>query len=95
MSPPVRPLVPAPPFGLLPNLLISPSSIDLAVQWDAPDLQIAVRSEAMAFAARLPAGADAALGHRVLDAEFANLLNLAWFDAETSSDGATLLLRSR
>jgi hypothetical protein len=49
----------------------------------------------MAFANRLPADANAGVGRRVLEAELANILNLGWFDAETSPDGATLLLRSR
>jgi hypothetical protein len=81
--------------ALLPNLLASPSTIDVAWQWEAPTLHIAVRSQAMSFAGRLPAGADATVGRRVLEAELANILNLGWFDAETSNDGATLLLRSR
>ena len=81
--------------ALLPNLLASLSSINIAWQWEAPTLHIAVRSDAMAFATRLPAGSDAALGRRVLEAELANILNLGWFDVETSTDGATLLLRSR
>jgi len=81
--------------ALLPNLLALPAKIDIAWQWESPTLHVAIRSEAMAFAKRLPAGSDAELGRRVLEAELANILNLGWFDAETSTDGGTLLLRSR
>jgi len=82
--------------ALLPNLLSSEDTkIDVAAHWESPTLHVAIRCTNMAFAARLPAGADSTLGRRVVEAELANILNLAWFDAETSSDGATLLLRSR
>jgi hypothetical protein len=47
----------------------------------------------MAFAGRLPNAAER--GSQVLEAELANILNLGWFEAETSEDGTTLLLRSR
>jgi putative nucleotidyltransferase with HDIG domain len=79
--------------ALLPNLLGGQGeTIEIAAQWEAPTLHVAIRSASMAFASRL---ADATQGRRVLEAELANVLNLGWFDAETSPDGATLLLRSR
>ena len=79
--------------ALLPNLLAArETTIDIAWEWEAPTLHIAFRSPAMAFAKRLP---SADCGPQVLQAELANILNLGWFEAETSEDGATLLLRSR
>ena len=80
--------------AILPNLLGSrETNIDIAWEWESPTLHIAFRSPAMAFAARLPN--DANRGPQVLEAELANILNLGWFEAETSEDGTTLLLRSR
>lgn len=80
--------------ALLPNLLAAlESHVDVAWEWEAPTLHLAVRSPAMAFASRFPANSNCAL--EMLEAELANVLNLGWFDAETSEDGATFLLRSR
>jgi hypothetical protein len=78
--------------ALLPNLIAEGQSIEAAWNWAGSSLQMAVRSPAMAFANRLPSSADA---RRVLEAELANLLNLGWFEIETSQDGAILLFRSR
>lgn len=80
--------------AILPNLLVTrDANIDIAWEWESPTLHVAFRSPAMAFAARLPSAADR--GPQVLEAELANILNLGWFEAETSEDGTTLLLRSR
>jgi hypothetical protein len=80
--------------ALLPNLIPSGAPVDVAWKWDGSRLQLAVRSPAIAFRSRLPEGATPDLCRRVLEAEWANLLNLGWFDMETSQDGQTLLLRS-
>jgi putative nucleotidyltransferase with HDIG domain len=81
--------------ALLPNLIPSAATIDVAWKWEGSQLQLAVRSPAIAFRERLPAGTSPDLCRRALEAEWANILNLGWFDIETSKDGQTLLLRSR
>ncbi|MGA2583150.1 MAG: HDOD domain-containing protein [Tepidisphaeraceae bacterium] len=63
---------------------------EVAYLWNATDLQFAVRSPSMAFASRFPKTADIAHCRRMLEAELANILNLGWFDIETSADGTTL-----
>ncbi len=86
--------------SLLPNLIAadqarSSDTIHVAYLWDSDRLEIAVESPAMAFAGRMPASADQAASLRVLEAELANILNLGWFDFETSADGTMLVMRSR
>lgn len=85
--------------SLLPNLLNTEPhgaqcAVDVATEWDGEKLFVAVRSDAMLFSARLPAGLEMNAAAHVLEAELANLLNLGWFDYEISTDGSTLLLRS-
>ena len=81
--------------ALLPNVLAEQnSSVDVAWQWEAPALHLAIHSPAIAFAARFPA-ADFDKTGQALAAELANLRNLGWFNIESSPDGAALLLRSR
>jgi len=86
--------------ALLANLVdpksASPATeIELAHQRADGRLAVAVRSPRLAFANRLPDGVGSDVGCRVLEIELANLLNLGWFEIETSADGAALLLRSR
>ncbi len=81
--------------ALLPNLIPSAQTIDVAWKWENAQLQLAIKSPAMAFHDRLPGGTTPDLCRRALEAEWANILNLGWFDIETSKDGQMLLLRSR
>jgi putative nucleotidyltransferase with HDIG domain len=81
--------------ALLPNLIASAQTIDVAWKWENSQLQLAIKCPAMAFHDRLPGGTSPDLCRRALEAEWANILNLGWFDIETSKDGQTLLLRSR
>ena len=75
--------------ALIPNLLSSEfAKIEIAVRWDIPTLQIAIRCPSMAFANRLPANTNPGVGRRVLEAELANILNLGWFDAGATSPDA-------
>jgi putative nucleotidyltransferase with HDIG domain len=80
--------------ALIPNLIPTGATADVAWKWDGSQLQLAIRSSAMAFRARLPAGTAPELCRRALEAEWANILNLCWFNIESSKDGQTLLLRS-
>jgi putative nucleotidyltransferase with HDIG domain len=72
-----------------------PTEIELAHQRADGRLEVAVRSPRLAFASRLPDGVRPGAGCRVLEVELANLLNLGWFEIETTADGAALFLRSR
>jgi putative nucleotidyltransferase with HDIG domain len=69
--------------------------IELAHERVDGRLAVAVRSPRLAFGGRLPDGVDSGVGCRVLEIELANLLNLGWFEIETSADGAVRFLRSR
>jgi putative nucleotidyltransferase with HDIG domain len=81
--------------ALIPNVIPSGALLDVAWKWDGSQLQLAARSSAIAFRNRLPDGTSPDLCRRALEAEWANILNLGWFDIETSKDGQTILLRSR
>jgi putative nucleotidyltransferase with HDIG domain len=79
--------------AMLPNFLaLRDTQIEIAWEWEAPTLHVAFRSRALDFT-RITGAADR--GPKVLESELANILNLGWFDAETSEDGSTLLLRSK
>jgi putative nucleotidyltransferase with HDIG domain len=79
--------------AMLPNLLeLRETRIEIAWEWEAPTLHIAFRSPALDFT-RITGASDR--GPKVLETELANILNLGWFEAETSEDGSTLLLRSK
>jgi putative nucleotidyltransferase with HDIG domain len=79
--------------AMLPNMLaLRDAQIEIAWEWESPTLHVAFRSPALDFT-RITGASDR--GPQVLEAELANILNLGWFDAETSEDGSTLLLRSK
>jgi len=80
--------------ALLANLAGPNTEIELVHQRADGQLHVAVRSMLLSFTHRIPQSPPD-IGPRLLEAELANLLNLGWFEIETSADGAILLLRSR
>jgi putative nucleotidyltransferase with HDIG domain len=80
--------------ALLANLVQPGTDIEVVHQRSDGQLEVAVRSMMLSFAHRIPQS-PADIGPRLLESELANLLNLGWFDIETSADGAILFLRSR
>jgi putative nucleotidyltransferase with HDIG domain len=80
--------------ALLANLVAPEREIELVHQRVDGQLEVAVRSTLLCFEHRVPVSGPS-VGPRLLEAEFANLLNLGWLDIETSSDGAILFFRSK
>lgn len=80
--------------ALLANLVGPKTEIELVHQRADGQIEVAVRSMLLSFAHRVPQS-PADIGPRLLEMELANLLNLGWFDIETSADGAVLFLRSK
>jgi putative nucleotidyltransferase with HDIG domain len=85
--------------ALLPNLLdtdkASEALIEMGYRASGNKLELAIRCKKMSFAERLPSIATPEIGCRVLEVEAANLLNLGWFDIQTSREGNTLLFTSK
>ncbi len=80
--------------ALLANLAGPKNEIELVHQRTDGQLEVAVRSMLLSFAHRVPQSPPD-IGPRLLEMELANLLNLGWFDIETSADGSILFLRSK
>jgi putative nucleotidyltransferase with HDIG domain len=80
--------------ALLANLAAPNGEIELVHQRIDERLEVAVRSPELSFARRI-VHTSPEVGPRLLEAELGNVLNLGWFEIETSADGSVLLLRTR
>jgi len=85
--------------SLLPNLLPlakAGETIEVIQSMHNHQLTLAIRTPGLATARRLGVPATPLAARRLAEADFANLLNLAWFDKIViSSDGSSIILAGR
>jgi putative nucleotidyltransferase with HDIG domain len=80
--------------ALLANLAVPKGEIEIVHRYADGRLEVAVRSNELSFARRI-VHESPEVGPRLLEAELGNILNLGWFDIETSADGSVLSLKNR